>query len=95
MASFTSRALLFFLTAKSPLLVTGEEFIRGTVPDGLRINEFKVMEGHQTPDDFHSPLPFEYIAEGELPTSWDWRNVTVGGSSGRSLLTHSWLVTLI
>eukprot|EP00986_Skeletonema_menzelii_P012294 scaffold6719_cov152-Skeletonema_menzelii.AAC.4 len=47
------------------------------------------MEGHQTPDDFHSPLPFEYIAEGELPTSWDWRNVTVGGSSGRSLLTHS------
>lgn len=72
-----------------------------------RINEFVMLEGHTVTDNYHSPLPHEwvlcttgltnninprcskisfnrYIAEEDLPISWDWRNV-----SGHSFLTHS------
>lgn len=57
------------------------------VEEGLfprRMNEFKILEGHTKTDDHHSPLPHEYIEEGDLPASWDWRNV-----DGKSYLTHS------
>lgn len=43
-----------------------------------------VLEGHTKTNDYHSPLPHEYIEEGQLPESWDWRNV-----SGKSFVTHS------
>lgn len=49
-----------------------------------RLNEFKILEGHTVQDDNHSPLPHEYIEEGDLPAAWDWRNV-----KGKSFLTHS------
>lgn len=76
----------FFLLFMSPLMAAGE--LRGSDSQlGLRINEFKLLDGHQTPDDFHSPLPHEYIDKRDLPKRWDWRNVTVNGSS-RSFLTH-------
>jgi len=49
-----------------------------------RLNEFKILEGHTITDDYHSPLPHEYILEDDLPDHWDWRNI-----SGKSFLTHS------
>lgn len=77
----------FFLLFMSPLMAAGE--LRGSGSQlGLRINEFKLLDGHKTPDNFHSPLPHEYIDKRDLPKRWDWRNVTVNGSS-RSFLTHS------
>jgi len=49
-----------------------------------RHNEFVVLEGHQTKENYKSPLPYTYIDEDELPASFDWGNV-----NGHSYLTHS------
>eukprot|EP00804_Cyclotella_cryptica_P006446 CCRYP_018069-RA/>CCRYP_018069-RA protein AED:0.11 eAED:0.11 QI:51/1/1/1/0.6/0.5/6/237/374 len=80
MGRFSSRFhLIMSIASVSTTAVSGET---GILP--RRLNEFKVLEGHTVTDDFHSPLPHEYISEKDLPPSWDWRNV-----SGHSFLTHS------
>ncbi|KAL3920899.1 MAG: hypothetical protein SGILL_003032 [Bacillariaceae sp.] len=49
-----------------------------------RHNEFVVLEGHKNREDFHSPLPYTYIKEEDLPDNWDWRNI-----DGKNYVTHS------
>ena len=49
-----------------------------------RHDEYKIMEGHQVREKYHSPLPFTYIDEDDLPANFNWGNV-----NGRSYLTHS------
>ena len=49
-----------------------------------RHDEYKIMEGHQVREKYHSPLPFTYIDEDDLPDNFNWGNV-----NGRSYLTHS------
>lgn len=49
-----------------------------------RHDEYKILEGHQMREKFHSPLPYTYIDEDDLPDNFNWGNV-----NGRSYLTHS------
>jgi cathepsin X len=49
-----------------------------------RHDEYKIMEGHLVREKFHSPLPYTYIDEDDLPDNFNWGNV-----NGRSYLTHS------
>lgn len=91
-SSFFASHSLLFVAAMSPVTAGSDEFLRRgsgfsaaeNSDFGLRINEFKLLEGHTKPDDYHSPLPHEYIAKGDLPLSWDWRNV-----DGKSYITKS------
>mmetsp|Transcript_13105 Transcript_13105/g.28456 ORF Transcript_13105/g.28456 Transcript_13105/m.28456 type:complete len:267 (+) Transcript_13105:90-890(+) len=75
-----SYSIGFSIILSSVAGVWGSE--EGLLPG--RLNEFKILEGHTTTDDYHSPLPHEYILEEDLPDHWDWRNI-----SGKSFLTHS------
>jgi hypothetical protein len=47
-------------------------------------NEFVVPKGHRIRNSFHSPLPYTYISEDDLPEEFSWANV-----NGTSYLTHS------
>lgn len=47
-------------------------------------NEFKLLEGHQVRENYHSPLPYTYIDADDLPDNFNWGNV-----DGRSYITHS------
>mmetsp|Transcript_15955 Transcript_15955/g.40034 ORF Transcript_15955/g.40034 Transcript_15955/m.40034 type:complete len:376 (+) Transcript_15955:136-1263(+) len=49
-----------------------------------RHNEYVVLEGHTLRENFHSPLPYTYIKEEDLPDNWDWRNI-----DGKSYTTHA------
>jgi len=42
------------------------------------------MEGHKVRNSYHSPLPYEYLSEEDLPDDFTWGNV-----NGTSFLTHS------
>eukprot|EP00978_Attheya_sp_CCMP212_P040105 scaffold215479_cov42-Attheya_sp.AAC.1 len=56
-----------------------------TVGPAAALNdEFKIMAGHDKLDNYESALPYTYIAEDDLPESFDWGNV-----DGKSYLTHS------
>ena len=35
-----------------------------------RHNEYVVLEGHTQRENYHSPLPYTYIKEDDLPVSW-------------------------
>jgi hypothetical protein len=59
-------------------------FLLLAAPALSRHDEYKILEGHQVRDDYHSPLPHTYIAEEDLPANFNWGNV-----NGRSYLTHS------
>jgi len=50
---------------------------------GFAIDDFVFMEGHNVPNDYVSPLPYEYISESELPAEFNW-----GNADGKSYLTH-------
>lgn len=41
------------------------------------------MDGHTIKNDYTSKLPFEYISEEDLPSSFNWGNI-----NGTSYLTH-------
>jgi len=47
-------------------------------------NEFKLLDGHTTREDYKSPLPYTYITDDDLPDSFTWQNV-----NGISYTTHS------
>lgn len=47
------------------------------------IDDFKHMDGHTIKNDYTSKLPFEYISEEDLPSSFNWGNI-----NGTSYLTH-------
>jgi hypothetical protein len=49
-----------------------------------RHDEFKIMEGHLVREKYHSPLPYTYIDDADLPDNFNWGNV-----NGHSYLTHS------
>jgi hypothetical protein len=49
-----------------------------------RHNEFLILEGHGVRQQYHSPLPYTYIAKEDLPANFDWRSV-----DGVSYTTHS------
>lgn len=42
------------------------------------------MENHKVLNSYHSPLPYEYLEEEDLPASFSWSAV-----NGTSYLTHS------
>lgn len=42
------------------------------------------MENHKVQNKYHSPLPYEYLREEDLPDNFSWGNV-----NGTSFLTHS------
>mmetsp|Transcript_30772 Transcript_30772/g.51144 ORF Transcript_30772/g.51144 Transcript_30772/m.51144 type:complete len:311 (-) Transcript_30772:89-1021(-) len=52
--------------------------------DVKRHNEFVLLEGHKVRNKYHSPLPYTYIDQDDLPDNWDWRNI-----NGVSYVTHS------
>jgi len=54
------------------------------VPWTQAFNEYMIMEDHKVLNNYTSPLPYEYIPEGDLPKTFDWGNV-----DGKSYLTHS------
>jgi len=46
--------------------------------------DFKILEGHKVQNDYHSPLPYTYISEDDLPSDFTW-----GDKDDMSYLTHS------
>lgn len=47
-------------------------------------SEYKVMPGHDKPENFKLPQPHEYIKDTELPADFTWANI-----SGVSMITKS------
>ena len=56
----------------------------GVASSQKRMNEIKILEGHDRPEHVLSALPHEYISEAALPKSFTWGNV-----DGTNYLTHS------
>ena len=56
----------------------------GVASSQKRMNEIKILEGHDRPEHVLSALPHEYISEAAIPKSFTWGNV-----DGTNYLTHS------
>lgn len=56
----------------------------GVASSQKRMNEIKILEGHDRPEHVLNALPHEYISEAALPKSFTWGNV-----DGTNYLTHS------
>mmetsp|Transcript_1240 Transcript_1240/g.1766 ORF Transcript_1240/g.1766 Transcript_1240/m.1766 type:complete len:353 (-) Transcript_1240:321-1379(-) len=69
-----------FLSTFNPIIVS---LIVYPVASEFR-NEYVLMEGHTKKNHYSKRLPYEYISETDLPTSFSWNNV-----NGKSYLTHS------
>jgi hypothetical protein len=50
----------------------------------FRRSEFVVMDGHDVPESYHSPLPHTYLSDDDVPDEFTWQNV-----NGKCYLTHS------
>jgi hypothetical protein len=73
--------------ASFPSLVAATDITRASlVPP--QDSELWHPPGHSIENDYHSPLPYTYLAPQDLPSSFDWRNVSGISYVTRNLNQH-------
>lgn len=75
--TYTRTMMKVFFAAVAALTV-------GVASSQKRMNEIKILDGHDRPEQVLSALPHEYISESALPESFTWGDV-----DGTNYLTHS------
>ena len=74
--TYTRTMMKVFFAAVAALTV-------GVASSQKRMNEIKILDGHDRPEQVFSALPHEYISESALPKAFTWGDV-----DGTNYLTH-------